>query len=179
MTIEVVEQSDIPKVIDLYKKSFPNKERDSIHKLIAHDGEEGEILTFYEDGKFVGFVYLISYKNISHILYLAISQEFQGKGYGTEALKLIIEKKTPNRILADIEEDDVYCHNLNQRIKRKQFYLHHGFVLSNIRYIYNNVAYQIVVANGMIHREEFDKFWKHFRYVYPLGQYLYHKFRHI
>lgn len=171
-----ISDSNKESIIDLYRKSFPHKERDSIHKFLNHDGKDGRILTFYDENTFVGFVCLIEYKDIICILYLAISPLVQHKGYGHMVLEYLKTLYPNHRFIADIEKDIENCINHEQRKRRELFYLHDDYMESGIEYKYKGVDYIIMVSNGNITKEEFKKFWKHFSYIDDLGRFISHNF---
>jgi len=156
----------------MYRESFPHKERDSIHKFLLHDGDEGIIYVFYDENMIVGFAALITYKNLTHILYFAIDKNLQGKGYGHACLELIKGIHPNNIIIADIEKDEVDCPNHEARERRELFYLHDAFIETNIEYTFNGVDFIIMSANGMLDKHTFIEFWDHFKNKDILGNYI-------
>jgi len=159
-------------VIELYRKSFPHRERDSIHKFLYHDGSGGRIHVFYDGDNFIGFCAIIVFKNIVNLLYFAVSREFQGKGYGHSILEKIKGMYPHHVFIADIEKDEEKCVNHDMRKKRELFYIHDDFIESDIEYSYKGVDYVIMVANGTMSRKEFKDFWSHYSHVDDLGKYI-------
>ena len=90
-----------------------------------HEGK-GEFLSIYDHHQWVGLTYVITYQNLSYILYLAIDEKQRGHGYGSGVLQLL-KKRYPHTIMLCIEEVDEKYENYQQRIHRKSFYLRNGF----------------------------------------------------
>lgn len=79
-------------------EAFPPKEYLAPDKLIKMSKEENFDFYFIEDdNKFIGFVVIQTYKNLSYLFFLAIAKEHRSKGYGGKILKLIRETY-PNKI---------------------------------------------------------------------------------
>ena len=53
----------------------------------------------------IGFASILSYKDISHIIYLAVTENLRNKGYGSKIIQEIKKIKTSQKILADLEKN--------------------------------------------------------------------------
>lgn len=159
--IKVTSQSlDLDKVQKLYVKAFPENERGPLVLLLDDSSNCSEIFAFYDNGIFCGFISLLTNDDISHILYFAIDELLRGKGYGTEALRLLKQIKPQNRIIADIEVTTSVAPNNAQRNKRKQFYYKNGYVCSGVSYDWRNESYEILINGGTLSEKEFWRFWE-------------------
>ena len=153
---------DIIKVLNLYYNSFP--ENELIDFSMFFSSSNGDVLSFYNDNKeFIGFAALITKNNISNLFYFAIEPNQRNKGYGTQSLKQICNYYQNNRIILDVEDpygsrnEDEY----RTRLKRINFYIKAGFRLTNIKYIWSNEYYIIMInKEGKITENEFWDFWK-------------------
>ena len=67
----------------------------------------------------VGIEYLLTYENNAYLMYFAINENKQNKGYGSEIVKDLANEY--NTVILSIEKLD----NINREIKqkRKKFYL--------------------------------------------------------
>jgi hypothetical protein len=65
-----------------------------------------DFLSFSNEGVFVGFAYLVSYKKTTFVLYLAVDGSLRGKGYGSRVLSQIKAEKTGQRTVLNIEPLD-------------------------------------------------------------------------
>ena len=154
---------DIDTVFKLYEYSFPENERMDKKFLLRDDIEEKEILAFYEDNVFFGFCMLLSYKNITHILYFATIPSIRNKGYGSKILEYLQSFKPNNSILADIEKPNI---DNDQRTRRKEFYLRNSFKESNVEYTWQDEAYEIVYVGKELNNEIFWGFWNYFMHYF-------------
>ena len=152
---------DYEKFHRLYIGAFPKEERIPIRVLTEHT-RESELVACYDGEVFCGFYYTLTFGDITHILFLAISEELRCRGYGSSILERVSERYPKNRIILDIEAEDASAPNNEQRIKRKAFYVKNGYAESGIEYVWKKVPYQILIRNGSITEDEFDAFWDNF-----------------
>ena len=152
---------DFHRTENLYVRAFPANERTPICGLMRHDGHD--FVGFYDkDKNFCGFASLLTYGDITHILYFAIDEKYREHGYGSEALKLMHTLYPKNRFIADLELDIPTAENEPQRHLRRAFYLRNGYTPSEVRYDWQGEQYEILVSSGTITNTEFENFWDHF-----------------
>ena len=152
----------LPELRALYERSFPANERRELTDLFSVFGDAHEMLVFVHEGRFAGFVSLLSLHDLTHILYLAIEDDLRGQGLGSEALRLIRAHKPTARILADLEDEVPGAANNAQRIRRMAFYRRGGYLPSSVRYAWRGEDYVMYVSGGELSSEEFEAFWDHF-----------------
>ena len=156
---------DMNKVLNLYNNSFPENELVDFQEFFS-SRIISDVLSFYDNNQFIGFAVLVSYVNISNILYFAIEPNLRGKGYGTQSLKQICQYYQNNKIILDVE-DPFECNNEKEReirLKRISFYKNAGFKLTDIKYNWMNEFYIIMVINSAnITENEFRNFWKYWK----------------
>jgi len=71
------------KVKRLFRSAFPAVEKIPFWILRLFSLRKGiDFLSFSDNGVFVGFTYLVSYKRTTFVLYLATDDSLRGKGYG-------------------------------------------------------------------------------------------------
>ena len=152
----------LPQLRALYEQSFPANERRALEDLFTSFGSAHEMLVFVHKGRFAGFVSLLTWQDLTHILYLAIEPELRGQGLGSEALRLIRAHKPSARILADLEDELPGAANNDQRLRRMAFYRRGGYMPSEVRYDWRDENYVIYVSGGSLSAEEFIAFWDQF-----------------
>lgn len=94
---------DLFRVRRLYESAFPANERRPFEALLSGFDGQGELLAFYLGDCFAGFVSLLSWADITHILYFAIEEALRNRGLGSAALEGIKGLKPGQRLIADLE----------------------------------------------------------------------------
>lgn len=117
-------------------------------------------ISIYDNGKFVGLIYNIFYKDIVFVFYLAIDKETRGQGYGTKVLESIKQKYINHRIILCIEPVDKNSNNYEQRLKRKNFYIKNGFKDANYTIKEKNIIYEMLYYNQNVTLQEFQEMMK-------------------
>ncbi|MCT1403719.1 GNAT family N-acetyltransferase [Paenibacillus sp. p3-SID867] len=165
MRTEIVTKhfKELYKVEKLYKTSFPENERIPLWFLLWRSRKEFvDYIAFYDDEVFIGFAYLISDRNLTFVLYLAISSEVRSKGYGTIILSTIKQKYIGNRIILNIEAIYEVADNSEQRIKRKNFYQKNGFQNADFKIYEYGGLYEVLIHGSNVTLEEYKLLLKQF-----------------
>ena len=160
---------DLHEVWRLYRASFPIGERIRLEDYLNDDIGTVELLGFYEDamgeGKakegdsFVGFSIMMTYYDMTHILYFCIEETMRGKGYGSAALKAMADYYPGKRIMADLEDPLENVENLEERKRRIGFYEKNGYALSDVHYVWEGEHYVMMVHGGNLTTDDFEAFW--------------------
>ena len=89
------DKEDIKNIKNLYLTAFPKEERAPffLMKSKALKGK-GDMLIAKDNDKFIGMAYMICYKNLAYLFYLAVDENSRGKGYGGKILSAIKEVKS-------------------------------------------------------------------------------------
>jgi len=147
---------DILAVKDLYKSSFPKEEQAPMFFLLQR-AKKGyiEFNAYYDNETLVGITYLISYRHIRYVLYIATAATERSKGYGSQILDHIKAAYPDDRIILNIEIEDESANNNEQRKKRKLFYIKNGFSSSGIFSKLFGVTWELMVYNGTCSAKEF------------------------
>jgi len=163
-TVPVTEKlPDFGRITALYERAFPANERRPLHPLLNDTTGCSDFLAFYEDKEFVGFACLLTRRDITHILYIAIDEAMRGQGYGTKALEAIRRVRPGQRIIADLEDDAREAEG-GPRHKRKQFYERCGYRKTGVEYPWRGEDYIILSQGGPVTMEEFLSFWHYFEH---------------
>ena len=117
-------------VNEIYEKSFPQEERYiTLEEMVQ--SKNTELYCLIEDTQVLGIIYLIFYKDMIFILYLAVSSEKRSKGYGSYLLKWCLQKYSHKKIYLNIEEVKEGVKDYEVRKKRLDFYQKNGFFITN------------------------------------------------
>ena len=147
----------LPDAGALYIDSFPENERRPLGAFLR----EADSFAILEDGAFAGLAVLLTYGDITHILYLAVAPDRRGRGIGSGALREIRRRYPGQRSAADLEDPGKGAGNAAQRKRRAEFYARCGYSPTRIRYRWRGVDYAIWSDGGDITDEELDAFWEH------------------
>lgn len=122
--IQAKTKLQIIKIYALYRTAFPREERKpfSIIKMMQAQGKT-DIWYLKENGRFVGFATTINSDDLILLDYLAIRKKHRGKGYGTSSIQKMYEIYQGKGFFVEIELVTPDAPNLEERIKRKNFYL--------------------------------------------------------
>ncbi len=153
---------DYRKVVDLYKKAFPKKERFPLWLLFYKvKSKNAQFSSLYENDNWLGFLYTIEHKNIVLILYLAISETCRSGGYGTKVLTAIREKSVGKRIVLDIEEVDEKAQNYVQRFRRKRFYEKNDYRSSGYTINEMGQKFEVLILGDSMTKPALKEVYKH------------------
>lgn len=141
--------SDLNTVKSLFFTLFPVVERVPFWFLLMKAKKNFvDFLAFYDEEDFAGFVYLITRKNLTLILYIAVNSTMQGKGYGSCILNYVKTLYPGNRFIIDIEAVNAYANNHEQRKKRRAFYIKNGYVPTGFFLIEKTEIYETLTHGG-------------------------------
>jgi ribosomal protein S18 acetylase RimI-like enzyme len=138
ISIEEFEKNIYSKYVTLFPE---DEQRDWKNiKETYHNGIERFYKILLDEKNIIGFIMLEKIENMPfYIDYFAIYQEYQGKGYGTETLKILLQNIIKDTGLCiEIEkenQDDI------NTIRRSNFYKNLGFKKVNSEYELYNVKY--------------------------------------
>ncbi|MBR3503989.1 MAG: GNAT family N-acetyltransferase [Clostridia bacterium] len=149
-------------VMALYLRAFPANERRPLDVLLRDESGASDVLAVREGDGFVGLAILLTWRDITHILYFAVSEELRGRGLGGEILRSIRTLYPRNRIIADIEQPYDGAPDDPLRRRRMAFYARNGFAPTEIQYTWRGERYIIVAMGGSVSEQEFDDFWDYF-----------------
>lgn len=152
-------QNDVPMVRALYERAFPVNERRPLGPLLNDATGHAKVLAAYDGEGFCGFVCILQWADIVHIIYFAVEEKQRGKGLGSAILQAVHQANPQKRVIVDIEEPDSSAPNNPQRVKRRAFYLHNGYAETKIRYRWLGTDYLILSHGGDMTDEEFGQFW--------------------
>lgn len=152
----------------LNEEAFPKFERiDLVEMLTLAEKESIDVLGIYDISKPIGFAVIIKNKLCGYLWYLAIDKEQRGKNYGSFAIKSILEKYSDLQIVLDFEKIDENAENIEQRIKRKNFYIKNGFYETGKYITLSGENFEVVCNKKQFVEREFIKILKIIHSYYP------------
>lgn len=134
-------------VNEIYEKSFPQEEKYiTLEKMI--ESQDTELYCLVDNEKVLGFTYLIFYKEMIFILYLAVNSEKRSKGYGSHLLRWCLEKYSNKKIYLNIEEIKDGIEDYEIRMKRLKFYQKNGFFIT--KYISKDITENFNILSNSV-----------------------------
>lgn len=137
-------------------EAFPPSERMSMEELFdfARDTDT-EILGLYDEKTPVGFTVLLKNAVCGYVYFLAVDAQMRSKGYGGAALRALREAYPQLQIILDFEEIDEAAENLEQRIRRRKFYLRNGFHETGRYTFMMEDRFEVVCTGGELRADAF------------------------
>lgn len=131
LSLRVVELSspDMPRLEQINIDGFPPNERDVLSDFyIELDGVDSEMLGIYEGDSLVGMMMTWRRGNTVYLANFAVALECRGRGLGERALRHYIEERYKGcEVFLCFEALDERADNIEQRERRRAFYLRSGF----------------------------------------------------
>ena len=144
----------------LYEDAFPPAEKKPFAMMEKLE-EEGrmEILAAVEEDRFVGLCITINVpeSDLSMLDYFAISPEIRGGGYGSKALRLLLERFRGRRLIFEIERLDDQAENAGERRRRKSFYMKNGLLESGLMVSCFGVDFELLLSEGEIEFADYER----------------------
>lgn len=141
----------------LYLTAFPKNERKPFD-LILEKCNNGsiEIISIQNDNSnFLGFAIMILHDDMVLLDYFAIAPESRGQNLGSTALKMLFERYKNKRFILEIENTEIESDNLEERKRRKAFYLKNGMSVMPYKVNLIGVEMEILTRNCDVTYEEY------------------------
>jgi len=152
---------DKQKIKDIYMSSFAVKDRMPFWMLLmVAKMKNTEFISFYDRDILCGFTFMLPIENLTYIMYLAVDETLRSKGYGSRILNEIQSMYPDNKIMLTIERCDEDAKNIEQRVKRKSFYLKNDYIETGYLQKLPGQKQEILIANGKFDKDEFSCFFK-------------------
>ena len=159
------EEQDIS---SLFLEAFPEDERPPLFVFLdSLKKKEITMLTFYDNETFIGFAYLAIYQDVCSIFFLAVSRPYRHKGFGGQILEIIKRDYKDYVLLLAYEEVKPQDENYEERVSRKAFYEHHGFIDNKMKTNEYGVIYETAYISS--HSVSFVSYFEIFKLVFGEG----------
>ncbi len=88
-----IEEKDYAYVEALLVEAFPPNERPPFQALLEkHEQGAADFWMIREEDRNVGIAYLLTVGDVTYLFYFAVDSTCRGKGYGSKAMKAMLEK---------------------------------------------------------------------------------------
>jgi GNAT superfamily N-acetyltransferase len=160
LRVEKVNVKNKRKVKEIYYSAFPKEERMPFWlMLILAKMWHTKFFSFYDNDVLCGFIYMGINKRLGFIMFFAVDENIRSKGYGSRILQKVQSMYPDRKIIVSIERCDVSAKDIDDRIRRKEFYLKNGYVDTGYLVRLANVEQEILVSNGAFSKREFAWFF--------------------
>ncbi len=154
--IEYFKSKHKSEIKKLYIKSFPKSERFPFWILKQCSKQENvSFNAILDDDKLIGMQYIITYENMTYLMYFAIEENRRRNGYGSKVLEDLMKKY--ETIILSIERIKEDLRGNKER--RKSFYIRNGFIETNKFIKDAGIEYEMLCTNKNynITKEDLEK----------------------
>lgn len=142
----------------LAKEAFPPQEYIAPQELIKMaQSDEFDFWALYDDECFIGFMVVMTHKTIAYLFFLAIDPSLRSQGYGEAALSKLQQTYPSFQHVVDMELLDNKADNIQQRIARRNFYIHNGYKPTGQYLSYFEVSYEVLCKDDQFNSALFKK----------------------
>ena len=151
-------QEEIKKdVANLLLEAFPEEERPPLDKFFKSLlVKENQLFAYFDHDNFIGFSYITLIKDVCYLFFLAVAPAFRKQGFGGQILDDIKKTYQDYVILIAFEEVDKKYPNYLERVKRREFYLRHGFINNDLKTEEFGVVYETAYIGS--HKVSFETY---------------------
>lgn len=155
-------EDNLNKIENLYLTAFPKNERKPFDLIIEKcNNSSMEIITIQNDNNdFLGFAITIIHNDMVLLDYFAVAPESRGKNIGSTALKLLFERYKNKRFVLEIENTEIECDNLEERKRRKAFYIRNGMSVMPFKVNLIGVEMEVLTHKCEVTYEEYYSIYK-------------------
>jgi len=145
----------------LYCEAFPAFERKpfSLIRSMQKKGKS-DVWYFEKEGIFAGLVFTINSEDVILVDYLAIAPNRRGEGIGSKIIAQLCQHYANKGIFVEIESVFDICDNLQERLRRKQFYLRNGMIPMKMMVVLFGVEMELLGINCQLTYDEYYSFYK-------------------
>ncbi len=149
-------KTEYARIKALYIEAFPPEERAPFHMLKSRAKKgRAECWNLEDDGRWIGFAYVICNDKLAYLFYFAIDEKLRGKGYGSEAIKELVKNYSGKKLFLALEDWREEAENSKQRLKRHAFYERNGMKDLPYRLREAKVVYALMGSGGKVEPEEY------------------------
>lgn len=158
------------RIYKLYQISFPRSEKKPFSKIVStHKRGITDVWYLEENNEFIGMAITINGDDLILLDYFAVAKKKRGQGIGSRILKKLQEHYHEKGILLEIERTDMKADNLDERIRRKQFYQANNFVPMDFRIKFFGVDMEVMGYNCKVNYKEYHNFYRFYYSEWDAG----------
>lgn len=137
-------------------EAFPPSERMTMDAIFSFASDtDTDILGIYDGELPVGFAVLLKNKVCGYLYFLAVDRQLRSRGYGSAALKELLNAYAPLQLILDFEEIAPTAADHVQRLRRKRFYLQNGFHETGRYTFLREDRFEVVCSGGALREAAF------------------------
>ena len=145
----------------LAAEAFPPEEYLAPDQLVEMaKADNFDFLALTDGDRFIGFMVVQTYNDLTYLFFLAIEPSCRAKGYGSRAIETLRALYPGKKQVVDFEMPDDAAPNNDQRIRRRQFYLKNGYNETGLFLSYLGVDYEVFCMGGDFDPQEFKDMMK-------------------
>lgn len=175
MTLKRVKYSlpEYKQIKKLYQSAFPPEERPPFFLLMSKTGRDNvDFWGIYADGKWIGLAYVISKDKLSYLFYLAVSEAERGKGFGSAIIRTLRRMYDDQLLFLALETLDEAAPNYDERLKRRNFYMHNGLKPVDCQITEGGVTYDVMGTSEHLEPDDYTRMMNEyagrlFSHIYP------------
>lgn len=157
---KIIKCKNKKEIKEIYVSSFPEKERMPFILMLGMSCLwNTEFLSFYDGDTLCGLVYMATIGKQTFIMFFAVNKNIRSNGYGSSILDKIQLLHPDNKIIVSIEPCNKCAENLEQRLRRKEFYVRNGYEETGYYMKLAGQEQEILIKNGTFHRRMFTCFF--------------------
>lgn len=161
LRMEPVKGKTKRRVKEIYTSSFAKEDRMPFWlMLITAKTKSTDFLSFYDNDTLCGFVYMATFDNLTFVMFFAVDENNRSKGYGSRILEQIQSRYPDNKIVLTIERCVEDAANIEQRLRRKKFYINNGYTDTSYLVELAKKPQEVLIKNGEFDSDEFILFFK-------------------
>ncbi|MBQ8914199.1 MAG: GNAT family N-acetyltransferase [Lachnospiraceae bacterium] len=154
--VRINNKIEYKRIKSLYLEAFPKVERAPFLLLKRRAKKnKADVLNFVDNGEWLGFAYVISDEYLAYLFYFAIDSRFRGKGYGSEAIRRIMDYYKEKKLFLALEDWRDASDNPDQRNRRHMFYKKNGLKVLPYRLKEAGMIYAMMGACERIEPNEY------------------------
>lgn len=157
MKLNLNYKDNLKEIEYLYLNTFPKNERKPFDLILekCSNGSMQIISILNDRNDFLGFAIIILNNDMVLLDYFAIAPESRGQNVGSTALKMLFERYKNKRFILEIENTEIESDNLEERKRRKAFYLKNGMSVMPYKVNLIGVEMEILTRNCDVTYEEY------------------------
>ncbi|MGL5540351.1 MAG: GNAT family N-acetyltransferase [Erysipelotrichaceae bacterium] len=152
---------DLKRMDGLLKRDFLESERLPTSLLFLLSKRKGvKWLQFYDNDQFVGFCYLFLEGSHGYVLYLDVDLPMRSNGYGQRILAWLQAHFAHTTFYLHIQEVNERFANVEERRKRKAFYLRNGYHESGYHEYFNGEPNELLTSASAFSLVDYQALFK-------------------
>ncbi|MDO4261750.1 MAG: GNAT family N-acetyltransferase [Eubacteriales bacterium] len=161
MEIRKANNRELGRIKRLYLEAFPRSERKpfGLMRWKARQGQM-EMLAILDGHELAGLAITVLCGDRVLLDYFAVEKSARGKGFGSQALRLLRERYDDRRFFLEIELPDEDAPNSVERRRRKQFYLKNGMQETGIRAVVFQVPMEVLSDGKPLTYEDYHDLYE-------------------